>query len=161
MNAAVHTEQKYGIPITSIGEKFINAIIDTADTPVTVLAAKPRISQLMKLKAHLTELIRKCVDENAHISVDPKVYAEKYEFLEDRYAKAKDKLDKTETEIANRNLRKNMIAAFLDELEKQEHLITEFDTGLWNAVIESMTIYSKEHIVFKFKGGTEIKWSIV
>lgn len=54
-----------------------------------------------------------------------------------------------------------MIAAFLDELEKQECLITDFDTGLWNAVIESMTIYSKEHIVFKFKGGIEIKWSIV
>ena len=109
----------------------------------------------------LTEVIRKCVDENAHISVDPKVYAEKYEFLADRYAKAKDKLDKTETEIANRNSRKNMIAVFLDELKKQERLITDFDTGLWNAVIESMTIYSKEHIVFKFKGGTEIKWSIV
>ena len=109
----------------------------------------------------ITELIRKCVDENAHISVDTKVYAEKYEQLADRYAKAKDKLDKMETEIANRNSRKNMIAAFLDELEKQEHLITDFDTGLWNAVIESMTIYSKEHIVFKFKGGTEIKWSIV
>ena len=72
---------------------------------------------------------------------------------------SEDKLDKTE--IANRNSRKNMIAAFLDELEKQECLITDFDTGLWNAVIESMTIYSKEHIVFKFKGGTEIKWSIV
>ena len=54
-----------------------------------------------------------------------------------------------------------MIAAFLDESEKQEHLITDFDTGLWNAVIESMMIYSKENIVFKFKGGTEIKWSIV
>ena len=54
-----------------------------------------------------------------------------------------------------------MIAAFLDELEKQECLITDFDAGLWNAVIETMTIYSKEHIVFKFKGGTEIKWSIV
>ena len=69
--------------------------------------------------------------------------------------------DKTETEIANRNSRKNMIAAFLDESEKQEPLITEFDTGLWNAVIETMTIYSKEHIVFKFKGGIELKWSIV
>lgn len=42
-----------------------------------------------------------------------------------------------------------------------EHLITDFDTGLWNAVIESMTIYSKEHIVFKFKVRTEIKWYIV
>ena len=109
----------------------------------------------------VTELIRKCVDENAHISARPKVYAEKYEQLADRYAKTKDKLDKTETEIANRNSRKNMIAAFLDELEKQERLITDFDTGLLNAVIETMTIYSKEHIVFKFKGGTEIKWSIV
>ena len=55
MNAAEKKKKKYGIPITSIGEKFINAIIDTADTPVTVLAAKPRISRLMKLKAHLSE----------------------------------------------------------------------------------------------------------
>ena len=53
-----------------------------------------------------------------------------------------------------------MIAAFLDELGKQENLITDFDTGLWNALIETMTIYSKEHIMFKFKGRTEIKWSI-
>ena len=53
-----------------------------------------------------------------------------------------------------------MIAAFLNDLEKQEHLITDFDPGLWNALIETMTIYSKEHIVFKFKGSTEIKWSI-
>ena len=53
-----------------------------------------------------------------------------------------------------------MIAAFLNEVEKQEHLITDFDPGLWNALIETMTIYSKEHIVFKFKGRTEIKWSI-
>ena len=91
--------------------------------------------------------------------INQQVYAEKYEFLADIYAKAKDKLDKTE--IANRNSRKNMIAVFLDELKKQERLITDFDTGLWNAVIETMTIYSKEHIVFKFRGGTEIKWSIV
>ena len=69
--------------------------------------------------------------------------------------------DKTETEIANRNSRKNMIAAFLDESEKQERLITDFDTGLWNAVIESMTIYSKEHILFKFKAAIEIKSMIV
>ena len=117
-------------------------------------------AELAEECAVVTELIRKCVDENAHISVDPKVYAEKYELLAERYSKAKDKLDETERKIANANSRKNMIAAFLNELEKQEQLITEFDTGLWNAVIETMTIYSKENIVFKFKGGTEIKWSI-
>lgn len=132
----------------------ISEILDTSKL-------EKQAAELSEECAVVTELIRKCVDENAHISVDSKVYAEKYELLADRYAKAKDKLDETETEIANRNSRKNMIAAFLDKLEKQEHLITDFDTGLWNAMIESMTIYSKEHIVFKFKGGTEIKWSIV
>ena len=140
-------------------------IIDNCITAISKILDTSKLekqaAELSEECAVVTELIRKCVDENAHISVDPKVYAEKYEQLADRYAKAKDKLDKTETEIANRNSRKNMIAAFLDELEKQERLITEFDTGLWNAVIESMTIYSKEHIVFKFKGGTEVKWSIV
>lgn len=132
----------------------ISEILDTSKL-------EKQAAELSEECAVVTELIRKCVDENAHISVDPKVYAEKYELLADRYAKAKDKLDETETEIASRNSRKNMIAAFLDKLEKQDHLITDFDTGLWNAVIESMTIYSKDHIVFKFKGGTEIKWSIV
>ena len=60
---------KYGIPITSIGEKFINAIIDTADTPVTVLAAKPRISRLMKLKAHLSEHLTAALKTGEKLSI--------------------------------------------------------------------------------------------
>ncbi len=110
--------------------------------------------------AVVTELIRKCVDENAHISIDPRVYAEKYEALAERYTTTKERLDAVEAEIASRTSRSSMIATFLDNLEKQERLITEFDTGLWNTVIETMTIYSRNRVVFKFKGGTEVEWAI-
>lgn len=139
-------------------------IIENCKIAISTITDTTKLeSQAIKLAdecAVVTELIRKCVDENAHISIDPRVYAEKYEALAERYTTAKERLDAVETEIANRTSRSTMIAAFLDNLEKQDNLITDFDTGLWNTVIETMTIYSRERVVFKFKGGTEVEWAI-
>lgn len=108
----------------------------------------------------VAELIRKCVEENAHVAVDPKAYAEKYEALAERYTKAKDRLDAVTEEIRTRSLRKEQIEEFLQNLSKSKEIVTEFDLGLWNTVIETLTVYSKDNIVVRFKGGTEIKWQI-
>ncbi len=108
----------------------------------------------------LAELIRKCVDENAHVSVDPKAYAEKYEALADRYSKAKEKIDEQNADLAKRTLRKEQIEDFLQKLETADQLVPEFDLGIWNAVIEKVTVYSKQRLVFCFKGGTEIEWAL-
>ena len=51
----------------------------------------------------MSELIHRCVDENAHIAVDPQLYAEKYEGLAERYTEAKERLDAVTAEIAKRN----------------------------------------------------------
>ena len=107
------------------------------------------------------ELIRKCVEENAHISVDQNAYAEKYGALAERYAKYKEQLDATNMEISRRNIRKSQIAFFLDELAKSKELVTEFSTGLWNTVVDSVTVYSRSKVVFRFKGGTDVTWKIV
>lgn len=109
----------------------------------------------------VAEMIRKCVEENAHISVDQNAYAEKYGALAEKYADCKERLDAINEEICRRNVRKSQIAFFLDELAKSKELVTEFSTGLWNTVVDSVTVYSRSKVVFRFKGGTEVTWKIV
>lgn len=46
---------------------------------------------------------------------------------------------------------------FLDGLQKQKKLVTEFDEDLWYSLIEYVTVFEKEDIRFTFKDGTEIK----
>ena len=99
--------------------------------------------------------------DQSHISVDQNAYAEKYGALAERYAKYKERLDATNMEISRRNIRKSQIAFFLDELAKSKELVTEFSTGLWNTVVDSVTVYSRSKVVFRFKGGTEVTWKIV
>ena len=78
-----------------------------------------------------------------------------------RYAKYKERLDATNMEISRRNIRKSQIAFLLDELAKSKELVTEFSTGLWNTVVDSVTVYSRSKVVFRFKGGTDVTWKIV
>ena len=56
---------------------------------------------------------------------------------------------------------KSQIEFFLDELAKSKELVTEFSTGLWNTVVDSVTVYSRSKVVFRFKDGTEVTWKIV
>ncbi len=46
---------------------------------------------------------------------------------------------------------------FLTELQKQEHLVTEFDEDLWYSLVEYVTVFSKDNICFTFKDGTAVK----
>lgn len=48
------------------------------------------------------------------------------------------------------------MAAFLDELKKQDELLTDFDQLLWHSLIEHVTVNSSDDMNFVFKNGTEI-----
>lgn len=143
--------------------------VDNLINSITYGVKMPRVgtdtAKLEQKVAALTEeceitatLIRKCVEENAHVSVDPRLYAQKYESLAARYTKAKEQLDAASDEIAQRTLRKDRIERFLVTLESSPQLITEFDEYLWMAVIDRVTVYSKDHFRFLFKSGTEVDW---
>lgn len=92
--------------------------------------------------------------------MNPQLYTEKYEVLAKRYTTAKEELDRINEELSKRNIRKSRIEFFLNELAKADRLITEFDNGLWNIVVEKVTVYSEDNIVFEFKGGTKVTRSI-
>ena len=131
----------------------IDAVCDTAKLEESIRA--------MNEECDVTaELIRRCVEENAHISIRPEIYEEKYRSLVERYETAKEKLDGYQAELSARMIKRERIEAFLRELESKKGLITEFDEGLWNTMVESMTVYAYDKIVFQFKDGTKVKWRI-
>ena len=97
-------------------------------------------------------LIRRLIAENARVGLDADDYTRREAELLARYDAAKSTMADIETQIQERKNRRTKLAAFIRVLEKQARLIAAFDEHLWNATVESVTVYSKELKVFVFKG---------
>ena len=48
------------------------------------------------------------------------------------------------------------IERFIDSVKDLPELITEFDENLWAGLVDSMTVHSKDRIVFRLTCGMEI-----
>lgn len=148
MNAALRNKQE---------------ILDSCRTAVEFLTDTSQLeSDMRKLEAECdvaAELLRKCIDENAHAAISQEDYETKYAELAARYEAAKGKCENMNEKILQRKLKANRIEAFFKTMETSD-IITEFDEGLWNATVDTMTVYSKKKIVLRLKDGTEIEWHI-
>ncbi len=105
------------------------------------------------------ELLRKCIDENAHAEISEAEYETKYMALVEKYETLKGKCEGAKEKILQRKLKANRIEAFFKTLETSD-LITEFDEGLWNATVDTLTVYSKQKIILRLKDGTEVEWHV-
>ena len=59
-----------------------------------------------------------------------------------------------------KKVRRERIEQFPDTLRRSGNLVTEFDERMWNALVESLTVYSYARVVFTFKDGTKVEWKI-
>lgn len=105
----------------------------------------------------VSELIRRCVEENAHSAMDQEEYYRRYNGLVVRYEKAKDRLDKVKGIYQNRRIKRVQLDDFLSRLLQSGVFLTEFDESLWYAVIDKVTVYAGDDVHFTFKNGTVIK----
>ena len=104
----------------------------------------------------LTELIRKCVAENATTPQDQEAYAERYKGLKARYEAATQRLKQIEDQRTERKQRRQKMLEFIRMLENSDGLLIEFDEGLWNATVEKVTVMVDGSMVFKWRNGTEL-----
>lgn len=58
---------------------------------------------------------------------------------------------------AGRQAKKEQIEGFLDGLERQDGVVTEFDEDQWYSLIDFVTVFNKDDVRFTFKDSTEIK----
>ena len=54
-------------------------------------------------------------------------------------------------------VRRRKIERFIESVKGLPVLITEFDESLWAGLVDSMTVHSKDRIVFRLTCGMEIE----
>lgn len=106
------------------------------------------------------ELKRQAVAENAQTAIDQTGYQCRYDALVTQYENTKQRLAEINAQITGRRVKLENIEAFMQTLRAQECLLTEFDEGLWNAMVDRLIIHSVTKFTFKFKDGTELPWKI-
>ena len=74
-----------------------------------------------------------------------------------RYDAAKAKLDTLQKEKNQRLVQAGATGGFMLELSERAEAITEFDEGLWLAVIKKTTAFHDGRLVFTFQNGTEVE----
>ncbi|MCX7903057.1 MAG: recombinase family protein [Caloramator sp.] len=108
----------------------------------------------------VTEMIRKCVEENAHRALNQVEYNEKYRALVVRYENIKREIERIEEKRLQQSAKKESILEFIKELKQREDLITEFDEEVWIGTIDKVVVNREGKISFVFKDGMEVEWDI-
>jgi len=128
-------------------------IRDTAFCTADLDEQAQRLQDEMNVTA---ELVHQCITENARVAQDQAQYEVRYNELVRRFDTAKAQLDEVQAAILEKQAQREMMRNFIAELARLPDMLEDFDETLWYALVDHMTVYSKDDIRFTFKDGTEI-----
>ena len=97
------------------------------------------------------------IARNARVAQNQKEYNERYDALVSRYEDTERKRDAVVEQINQIMIRRRKIERFIEPVKSLPELIPEFDESLWAALVDSMTVYAKDRIVFRLTCGMEIE----
>lgn len=104
----------------------------------------------------LSDLIQKCIGENARTAQDQADYQNRYDELVSRYDGVKARYDEISRKISEQHAKYGRLEAFAKAIRSQGNEVVEFDEGLWGTLVDYVTVYSKEKVSVTFMDGTEI-----
>ena len=105
------------------------------------------------------DAVQEAIAENARVAQNQEEYSIRYEALSARFQETKDKYDAVTAEITQRGIRRREFGRFIHSLEALPDMVTEFSEELWGSLVDHVTVYSKDNIVFTLTSGMEIKAS--
>ncbi len=130
----------------------------------TVQDTFSRTEELEKEKLRLTiqmneddEAVKAAIAENARKVQNQDEYNTRFEILSARAEESKAQYNKVTAEITMRGIRRREFDRFIKKVEELPKIITDFDEALWSSLVDHITVYSKENIVFTLNSGMEIK----
>ena len=104
----------------------------------------------------LSEVIRRCVEENTVKVQNQAEYYERYDRHTKKYDKLKKRYEAIEAERQRRKEQNDRLGAFIATIAQQEQMPIEFTDDLWLATVDRMMVNADEAVVFTFKSGVEI-----
>ena len=99
-------------------------------------------------------VMRDAVRENARTAQDQEKYDNHYAELTNAYQQAAARLKELESQRLERKARTDRLNAYMDAIEAAKP-ITNFDEGLWNATLETLTVKNDGTLLFHWKDGSE------
>lgn len=141
-----------------IGKKaaIISPLRNSLDVAFDTSALETEVAELQDEIMVVSDLIEKCIYENAHVALDQTEYQKRYDGLTTRFDTAKARLEEIEAALADKKSRRAAIDAFLDTLAQADPM-EKFDPALWCGLIDYVTVYARDDVRFAFKDGQEIK----
>ena len=137
-------------------DAIIAALTVSLDTAFDLTDLKAEQAELESEMAVVSDLIEKCIYENAHVALDQVEYQKRYDGLTARFDAAKARYEALDETIRSKQSRCATIEAFLETLA-QADLVDKFETSLWCGLVDFVTVYSKDDVRFTFENGQEIR----
>ena len=110
-------------------DAIIAALTVSLDTAFDLTDLKAEQAELESEMAVVSDLIEKCIYENAHVALDQVEYQKRYDGLTARFNTAKARHEALDETIRSKQSRRTKIEAFLETLAKAE-LVDKFETTL-------------------------------
>ena len=126
------------------------------DALADTTALDAEIGRLTEEMDTVTMLITKLINENASVAMSQEEYSKQYDAYVERFEKAQVRYEKLQAERQAAIAEADTIAQTMKEIASVQELPIEFEDHLWFALIDRVTIYRDERIVFRFKTGQEI-----
>ena len=115
--------------------------------------------EIIQLEGKLEDIrvdVEKLIITNSKIAQDQEEYTRKYNKLIEEYKLLEKELEQKNLDLLNKNKRVRELKIFIDSLEKQGELITEYDTKLFNYLVDTIIIYKAKRIEIHLKNGEVI-----
>ena len=109
--------------------------------------------EIARLQAELTsiaEQVEQMLRTNASKQQDQEEYSKYFDELCGRYDQVKVTYDKTVAERQAKLAKATRLDAFLSFIRKEETVITEWSSDIWNVLVESGTVHRNGSVTFKF-----------
>ena len=115
--------------------------------------------EIIQLEGKLEDIrtdIEKLIITNSKIAQDQEEYTRKYNKLIEEYKFLEKELEQKILDLLNKNKRVRELKIFIDSLEKQGELITEYDTKLFNYLVDTIIIHKEKRVEIHLKNGEVI-----
>ena len=148
--------------------RVVNSLITDRDEVLSELrAVQATLSGTEELEAEQKKLaeqmnvdadaVQEVIAENARVAQDQEEYTVRYEALVSRFEATKARYEQVTSEITMRGIRRRELGRFIKSAEAMPDMVTEFDEALWGSLVDHLTVYSKDNIVFTLTSGMEIQ----
>lgn len=141
----------------------INQVIDNKIEVIDNLSVLLSIGSLEEIDEQIkvleteaevvSQLVANLVSENALIRQDQDKYLDKYNQLSSKYDGIVQEIESLELERLKKSKRNKELHVFMELLNKQEGLLTDFDELMWETMVESITISKEKEVTLIFKNG--------